>query len=468
MPRKPPETPNPIIVTQPPRTGWNSLSDKQNEDLRKLRKDYAEHDAINTATMTPDEHQAYCEILVLAAFTLVGVPKEQSEMCFQACVTKVMETGVIRATKWSSWGGYRDIHEKMKIIATQTIKTGYYHILNATSVIAAITVKNLRRIVTDGKDETTNQMLEFKTFQYAHVSIKHWTPNGPRILKTNVAYTPSTPAMTPIKQWKEQLLQEMRDEEDKNEASEEEEELPESSDVITVDDMLHHNKADIVLQMQQFEALYSHPRPASPPSEIQIQQTLQLTRQQVLSQVQPLWTRIAREKWQESLNEALAEQLTEHSVQVLPSKMKTTLQTWAAQSGKENIQNWIEQAVEDKTTVEWNEIQTKPAPAKWSSTSPAKTVLDDLEHLANFVEGTAARTKIRQSVNQLARYIKWLEMRQSERASTREMLDQTITQALEANQALMTEKMEGIERELKRLRKRKHCRAFEPTAEEEE
>ncbi|KAH8126904.1 hypothetical protein LI328DRAFT_141401 [Trichoderma asperelloides] len=71
----------------------------------------------------------------------------------------------------------------------------------------------------------------------------------------------------------------------------------------------------------------------------------------VLSQVQPLWTRIAREKWQESLNEALAEQLTEHSVQVLPSKMKTTLQTWAAQSGKEDIQNWIEQAVDDKTTV---------------------------------------------------------------------------------------------------------------------
>ncbi|UKZ88161.1 uncharacterized protein TrAFT101_003923 [Trichoderma asperellum] len=58
--------------------------------------------------MALEEHQKYCEILVLAAFTLVGVPKEL--------------------------------------------------------VIAAITVKNLRKIVTDGKDEIITQMLEYKTF----------------------------------------------------------------------------------------------------------------------------------------------------------------------------------------------------------------------------------------------------------------------------------------------------------------
>lgn len=59
--------------------------------------------------------------------------------------------------------------------------------------------------------------------------------------------------------------------------------------------------------------------------------THQLTQQEVLGKAQPLRTRIAKEKWQEDLNDAMAEQLTEQSIQVLPNQMKASLQTWAAQ-----------------------------------------------------------------------------------------------------------------------------------------
>lgn len=53
---------------------------------------------------------------------------------------KWIETIAAKATKLSGWGGYRDIHEEMKLIATYTAERGQYHILNATSMAAATAV----------------------------------------------------------------------------------------------------------------------------------------------------------------------------------------------------------------------------------------------------------------------------------------------------------------------------------------
>lgn len=66
--------------------------------------------------------------------------KKQCGECFEACVMKWIETIAAKATKLSGWGGYRDIHEEMKLIATYTAERGQYHILNATSMAAATAV----------------------------------------------------------------------------------------------------------------------------------------------------------------------------------------------------------------------------------------------------------------------------------------------------------------------------------------
>lgn len=60
------------------------------------------------------------------------------------------------------------------MITAYTVEKSRCDMLNAASVVAAIAVKELRKITTDGKDEATAAMLDIKACEYAHVSIKNW------------------------------------------------------------------------------------------------------------------------------------------------------------------------------------------------------------------------------------------------------------------------------------------------------
>ncbi|KAH6603442.1 hypothetical protein Trco_008217 [Trichoderma cornu-damae] len=52
---------------------------------------------------------AYCEVLVKGVFQMIGVDHTNHLPCYYTCVKKCVQTGVLKATTWSSWGGYRDV-----------------------------------------------------------------------------------------------------------------------------------------------------------------------------------------------------------------------------------------------------------------------------------------------------------------------------------------------------------------------
>jgi hypothetical protein len=97
------------------------------------------------------------------------------------------------------------------------------------------------------------------------------------------------------------------------------------------------------------------------------------------------------------LGNDVSSQLTEMSVKVLPPEIKPLLRYWAAQTGKNEISTWIDQATEDLMTHEWNETKKIKAPPRWSAYNPVRRVLDDQDHLANFMETGAQRTKLRKT-----------------------------------------------------------------------
>lgn len=80
-----------------------------------------------------------------------------------------METNVMKATKRSSRGGYRDTYmKKMNIIATHDSSQPEVTTTSSTppALSRLLQSKNLRKIITDGKDETTTQMLELKKIPF--------------------------------------------------------------------------------------------------------------------------------------------------------------------------------------------------------------------------------------------------------------------------------------------------------------
>lgn len=76
---------------------------------------------------------------------------------------------------------------------------------NRTGVLEDISLKKLRKIITDRKDKTTTALLDFKTFEYVRISVKN---RPPHILQLDVPYKP-TPSAATAKAWEDELVREI-------------------------------------------------------------------------------------------------------------------------------------------------------------------------------------------------------------------------------------------------------------------
>lgn len=243
--------------------------------------------------------------------------------------------------------------EEMRYIVRRTEATGRYHILNAPSVVAAIAVKNMRRIVTNGKNKVTISMIKYHTFDFAAESVKNYTRTNKPIIQTNQPYPRAGDT----------------DQAAAGESIQEPDELEKQmvSDIICVEKyFMSKNQAGLMLQGREFEAPYAKPR--HPPGGVTVV-THTITRMQAVAHVEPLIQRILDEPWQDALNDELASKLTEETVAVLFPAIKTWLATWARQASKPLILERLQRCIEDKTTHHWKETQRRPGQALWSATS---------------------------------------------------------------------------------------------------
>ncbi|EHK26799.1 uncharacterized protein TRIVIDRAFT_62602 [Trichoderma virens Gv29-8] len=265
MPRFNRVSDTPIVTIGEPRELNPPDETRRREEFKRLIRGYKRSDSINVLSLAVEDQAFYCKTLVKGVFEMVGVDHNKHTPCYQACVEKCVLTRVLEAQNWSGWGGYRDFTMKLSEIARHTMFFKVVHIMNAPSVVAAIAVKKLRHVDTNGKDDVSSLLTKAKTFEYAHASIQVWKPTH-KVIRTDRPYDG-----LPLVDNEVTTLDEDR-------ASTEDGD--EDIEVLSMADVQQtRNQAQLMLEVQQFEEPRARPRTPTPPPPIVRKTEVTMTRQ---------------------------------------------------------------------------------------------------------------------------------------------------------------------------------------------
>nr|WOD46185.1 hypothetical protein [Trichoderma atroviride] len=99
------------------------------------------------AKLTAEEARAVCEALIKQTFSAVGMDVDSYRACFRSCVEKAISTGMVYATSWAHWGGYKDFNFKMMCVAVLCQTTGKLHCPTAPTLVVAYTLLRIRKVV---------------------------------------------------------------------------------------------------------------------------------------------------------------------------------------------------------------------------------------------------------------------------------------------------------------------------------
>ncbi|KAL7962329.1 hypothetical protein V8C34DRAFT_325205 [Trichoderma compactum] len=159
---------NPIVTIDAPRDLDPEQERLENEQYAEPMIGYRPPGARDFEGISKRGQEVRCQMLVASAFRMIKTDPADHRACFRKCVDKCVTTG----------GGYKDLSVEMHQLAKATQRTGQVHILNAPSVIAAIAVIRLRNMEIVGNDDLTALLINLKTFQYAHSSVKYWSADA--------------------------------------------------------------------------------------------------------------------------------------------------------------------------------------------------------------------------------------------------------------------------------------------------
>ncbi|KAH0523221.1 hypothetical protein TsFJ059_008261 [Trichoderma semiorbis] len=245
---------NPIVTIDAPRDLDPEQERLENEEYAKLMVGYRPPSARDYTGISKEQHEAQCQALVANTFHMIEIDPADHQACFRKCVDKCVMTGVLHAHNWLQWGGYKELSVEMHQLAKATRRTGQVHILNAPSVIAAITVMSIRNMEVVGNDDLTALLINLKAFQYAHSSVEYWSADAGfgGIIHTTEPYVgPRLEGGLAIDLDAE----------------------PAIGQAVTVInttpvpvDITFRNNAQLMLELRQFEIPHSRPHTPSPPS----------------------------------------------------------------------------------------------------------------------------------------------------------------------------------------------------------
>ncbi|KKP00908.1 hypothetical protein THAR02_06986 [Trichoderma harzianum] len=369
-----------IVEISDPQIAWDETElERIQAEFKALQKGYKGVDAIDTRNLSEIEQREYCRQLVQGAFRLLHLRPQDYPECFEACICRCLASHALEAQRWSRWGGYNDVISKIRDIAYLSELHGRYHILPATSVVASIVVKRLRKVNTGGVDEITCLMMRYKVFEFAHASVKHYTERGNKIIRTKHV----------IPNWKPKAVKA---------------EIPGSFGNMGLTQPIPHKSAEVEDTKSQVGMILKS-QIFLPP--VTITTTKKTTREQAVDLVVPHMTKIMRELWSTTTNDECAAALTREIVMVLPPEMKEWLEVWSRQAGKQEVEVWVREATEDLETYEWGETQVvhgQPA------AEPIYAAINELEELHNEnVTSVAARHKLHEGTTMIRQYIMEME-----------------------------------------------------------
>ncbi|KAM6476888.1 hypothetical protein HDV62DRAFT_238868 [Trichoderma sp. SZMC 28011] len=245
---------NPIVTIDAPHDPEQERL--ENEQYAKLMMSCGPPSIRGLENLSKQQYEMCCEALVANVFRLIETDPADHQACFRKCVDKCVTTRVLHAPNWLQWGGYKDLSIEMHQLAKATRRTGQVHILNAPSVIAAITVIGVRSIEVVGNDDLTALLINLKTFQYAHSSVEYWSADAGfgAIIHTTEAYV--GPRL------EGGLVIDLDTEPAIGQAAAVINAKPVPVKIST------KNNAQLMLEMRQFEIPYSRPRTPSPAPSI--------------------------------------------------------------------------------------------------------------------------------------------------------------------------------------------------------
>lgn len=364
-----------IVEIPDPQIAWDETElERIQAEFKALQKGYKGVDAIDTRNLSEIEQREYCRQLVQGVFRLLHLRPQDYPECFEACICRCLVSHALEAQRWSRWGGYCDVVLKIRDIAYLSELHGRYHILPATSVVASIVVKRLRKLNTGGVDEITCLMKKYKVFEFAHASVKHYTERGNKIIRTKHV----------IPNWKPKTVKA---------------EIPGSFGDMGLTQPIPHKSAEVEDTKNQVGMIL---KPQIPLPPVTITTTKKITREQAVDLVVPHMTKIMRELWSTTTNDECAAALTREIVIVLPPEMKEWLEVWSRQAGKQEVEVWVREATEDLETYEWGETRAM---------EPICAVINELEELQHSkdITSSVARHKIRDGTTMIRQYIMGME-----------------------------------------------------------
>ncbi|KAL7782032.1 hypothetical protein V8C43DRAFT_327434 [Trichoderma afarasin] len=371
---------DPIVEISDPQIAWDETElERVQLELKAFRKDYKGADAIDARNLSEAERRKYCRQLVEGAFQLLRLRSQDYPECFEACVYRCLGSHALEAHLWSRWSGYKEVMIKLRDVAYISELHGKYHILPATTVVASIVVRKLRKVDTGGLDESACLMMRYKVFEFAHASVKHFNEQRNKITRTKHA----------IPNWKPKAVKV---------------ESPGGFGEMGLPQPIPQKSFGMEDTKSQVGIVLKSQMPLLP---VTTTTTRKITRVQAVDLVVPHMVKIMKELWSTTTNDECAASLTKEIVIVLPPEIKEWLEVWSRQAGKQEVEVWVREATEDLETYEWGEtqvLQGRPA------AEPIYAAINELEELHNEnVTSVAARHKFHEGTTMIRQYIMGME-----------------------------------------------------------
>ncbi|KAM0250070.1 hypothetical protein ACHAQJ_008763 [Trichoderma viride] len=333
---------------------------------RQLRKEldklaYNDETGPRPNDMDEDEERAVCETIMRGAFYLVGVNPDAYPVCLEACVEKAMCTRLLFTSAWSSWGGYKSLKAKMRLVQEFTDSTKQIHCPPAPVIMAVVALKRIRFVSGSGMDESTKLMEQYKTSYMAPTAIHNYVGHEERLIC---------------------IMYRMA-----RQATEQDEHIAESLREVSLD-------VDCFRSSNYFQSSKSSNATTrlSIPNELDddeigesetltVEVAREITREQAEEELKDILNLLKKDK-DTSVTEEMGKRITLEHMKVLAPVNKSFVRMWAKIVKDDRILGFFEQSPDDLDKYTWTEMVKKPVSVAWS-THPAYAVWNEAKELVN-------------------------------------------------------------------------------------
>lgn len=294
--------------------------------------------------MTEEEAQAATRKLIEQTFKALGLGPESFPSCFEASIDKGYNTGLIHATTWSSWGGYKDFSFKMVAVANFCKRTSKLHCPTAPAIVVALALLRIRKVKIKEGGGVFRVMEICKTLDCAATAIQHYEKHPDIILQLPDDFI--QPAIWP------KLI--------RDETTEGDEAVLETPKRVNRLEPVKKNNGDLLLQLKMLEAsnvTWENDQ------NYEVEVPHKITRKEAEKSLYPILQQLRELETPEN---SLLKHLTLPKLRVLPLEDKRLVLLWLKNTKPEQFSLWKKEVDPDLKEFQWVEKIQKKLTDTWT------------------------------------------------------------------------------------------------------